>query len=178
MFSVRIWIILCITVFATILGCSPTDKSAELLLTINANPIYKTWSHYLGDPQRTYYSVLNEIDTNNVHLLKPSWQYQSGLLEEQGNSQIQPNPLIIENILYGINPYNSLFALNADTGVLLWEFTPENQDKTGLGLSRALTAWISGSNEPGRIFYASGHRLYTEDLITVQWVSLQVDKPW
>jgi len=165
-FSFRNGIILCVTVFAILLGCGPTDKSAEFLEAINTNPDYKTWSHYLGDPQRTHYSVLREIDTNNVHLLEPVWLYNSGLLEEKGNSQIQTNPLIIENTLYGINPHNALFAIKAKTGELLWEFTPENLDETGLGLSRGLTAWISDSNDPGRIFYASGYRLYAVDLLT------------
>jgi quinoprotein glucose dehydrogenase len=136
------------------------------LEAINANSDYKAWSHYLGDPQRTHYSVLQEIDTNNVNLLEPAWQYKSGLLEEKGHSQIQTNPLIIGNTLYGISPHNALFALKADTGELLWQFTPKNLDKTGLGLSRGLTAWMSESEEPARIFYASGYRLYAVDMLS------------
>jgi len=149
-----------------LLGCSPENHSAKLLEAINTNSDYKTWSHYLGDPKRTHYSVIQEIDTNNVHLLEPVWEYNSGPLQEKKNSQIQTNPLIIGNTLYGINPQNALFALKADTGEVLWEFTPENLDETGLGLSRGLTAWISDSKEPSRIFYASGHKLYAVDLLT------------
>ncbi len=165
-YALRFGVVICITVLVLVLGCSTKDQAAELQESITSNPDYKTWSHYLGDPQRTHYSVLQEIDTNNVHLLKPVWQYESGQLQVGRNSQIQTNPLIIENTLYGINPHNELFALKADTGELLWEFTPANQDKTGLGLSRGLTAWISDSNERSRIFYASGHRLNAVDLLT------------
>ncbi len=147
-----------------LLGCNVPNKSAKGLEAIESNPDYKTWSHYLGDPERTHYSVLREIDTSNVYLLEPTWQYKSGQLLENRNSQIQTNPLIIGNTLYGINPQNALFAIKADTGELLWEFTPDNQDKTGLGLSRGLTSWLSNSNESSRIFYASGHRLYAVDL--------------
>lgn len=149
-----------------LIGCDSADRAAELKETIYNNPDFKNWSHYLGDPARTHYSILSEIDTNNVHLLKPVWQYESGPLQPGRNSQIQTNPLIIGNTLFGINPQNALFAITADAGEQLWQFTPDNSDKTGLGLSRGLTVWMSETDEASRIFYASGHKLYAVDLNT------------
>jgi quinoprotein glucose dehydrogenase len=145
-----------------VFGTSCTNDNP--LTAIDSNPDLKFWSHYLGDPERTHYSVLDEIDTSNVHLLKPAWQYISGDLEQGRNSQIQTNPLIIGNQLLGVNPRNTLFSVNAGTGERLWEFTPDNTDQTGLGLSRGLVAWIADTDDESRIFYASGYRLYAVDL--------------
>ena len=120
-----------------------------------------TWQHYLGDPERTHYSVLTEIDTLNVGSLELAWTYRSGGLEEGRTTQIQTNPLIVGNTLYGVNPAIELFALDAMTGKELWKYIPSDKDNTGLGLNRGLSYWESSlSDEESRLFFASGFRLY------------------
>ncbi|NAS10850.1 outer membrane protein assembly factor BamB family protein [Poritiphilus flavus] len=143
-----------------LLACEQREDKKALLEAISVNPDYSSWSHYLGDPKRTHYSVLQEIDTTNASELKIAWQYQSGELEEGRNTQIQTNPLILGDQLYGISPTNSLFAIKADTGQFLWEFKPEAADQTGLGLSRGMLYWPGEMPEDERLFYASGPRLY------------------
>ncbi len=76
--ATRLKLILFVICLVNLIGCDSTDQAAELKETIYNNPDFKNWSHYLGDPARTHYSILSEIDTNNVHLLKPVWQYESG----------------------------------------------------------------------------------------------------
>ena len=120
-----------------------------------------TWQHYSGDPERTHYSVLTEIDTLNVGSLELAWTYRSGGLEEGRTTQIQTNPLIVGNTLYGVNPAIELFALDAMTGKELWKYIPSDKDNTGLGLNRGLSYWESSlSDEESRLFFASGFRLY------------------
>jgi quinoprotein glucose dehydrogenase len=147
-----------------VLGCSPSTKEPALIgideKTILSDPDLKNWSHYLGDPERSHFSVLKQIDTSNVHTLEIAWRYKSGELDRNRNSQIQTNPLIIGDNLFGVNPSNELFCLNAVTGEPIWQFTPNDLDKTGLGLSRGLLAWISNSDAESRLFYASGSKLY------------------
>lgn len=147
---------LCVILVLITLGCTQSTKEK----TIASDPDLKNWSHYLGDPERTHFSVLNEIDTSNVQALQIAWRYESGELDVNRNSQIQTNPLIIGDQLFGVNPSNALFSLNAATGEPIWQFTPGDSDRTGLGLSRGLLAWISNSGEESRLFYASGSRLY------------------
>ena len=124
------------------------------------NPNYKSWAHYLGDPERTHFSLLSEIDTSNVSRLVPAWSYVSGEIPEGRNTQIQTNPLIIGGTLYGISPTNALFALDAANGNLKWEFQPPGKDHTGLGLSRGLLYWSDKNGNDQRLFYASGYQLY------------------
>ncbi len=156
--------------FSLFSGCQTESNNKQIRelrsTAVETNANFKTWSHYLGDPERTHYSVLNQIDTSNVHQLELAWQYESGVIEEGRTTQIQTNPLIIDDRLFGISPSNTLFAINAATGEKLWEFEPPSADNTGLGLSRGLLSWMGNEEEQSRILYASGPRLYAVNLDT------------
>ncbi len=141
-------------IFIVFLSCnkSNTESSSENYHT--------TWQHYLGDPERTHYSTLDQIDSSNVKNLKVAWVYKSGGLEEGRTTQIQTNPLIIDTVLYGVNAAIELFALSAKTGEEIWKFNPTSKDNSGLGLNRGLSFWKSNSEEKSRLFFSSGSKLY------------------
>ena len=124
---------------------------------------FQTWQHYLGDPGRSHYSVLNQVDTTNVNQLQVVWIYNSGGLEQGRNTQIQTNPLIVDSVLYGVNPALNLFALNAATGRILWKYGPEDKDGSGLGVNRGLTYWTSADGLERHLFFSSGSFLYAID---------------
>lgn len=153
---------LTISMILLLVSCSDEIKDNRAALS-GKNIDFKSWAHYLGDPQRTHFSLLNGIDTSNVHQLSLAWQYNSGNVPEGRTTQIQTNPLILGDKLYGISPINSLFAIDAGTGGKLWEFSPEIEDGTGLGLSRGLLSWQYDSEEKYRLFYASGPWLFAID---------------
>ena len=133
--KLRYYLILSV-VFCLFLACSNDGK--KVAKGIGETSVYKSWEHYLGDPERTHYSELTQIDTNNVHQLQIAWTYGSGGLKDGRNSQIQANPLIIDEKLISVNAANMLFAIKNDTGEKIWEFKPASQDQSGLGLSRGL----------------------------------------
>ncbi len=121
----------------------------------------KTWSHYLGDNAVTHYSALNQIDTVNVQQLKIAWEYHTGDADSQTNSQIQCNPIIVGNILYGTSPKLKLFALDAATGKAKWIFDPfadTTKSKVELNANRGVTYWADGNDK--RIFFSAGSFLY------------------
>ena len=152
---------LCILFTLILLGCSTeSEKWKDLHKLVEQNHNYRNWNHYLGDPARTHFSTLSQIDTSNVDQLQLSWSFNSGGLAEDRNTQIQTNPLIVGGILYGVNAANSLFALNAVNGSHLWTFAPMTADETGLGLSRGLMHWPSNGDQPGRILFTSGYSMY------------------
>ena len=162
-FQVKPLIVLVISFLVLISCVDKKDELKDLFQVAKENPDYSSWSHYLGDPQRTHYSNLNQISTSNVSQLKLSWSYKSGGVAEDRNTQIQTNPLVVGKILYGVNAANSLFALNAATGEELWTYAPSTADKTGLGLSRGLMFWPGNSTEKSRIFFTSAYSLYAID---------------
>lgn len=147
-----------------LLGCIPDgEHRIDLNKIAEQNIDYRAWSHYLGDPARTHFSTLTQIDTSNIQGLQLSWSFESGGISEDRNTQIQTNPLVVGDVLYGVNAANSLFALDAGNGSHLWTFSPSTADETGLGLSRGLMHWPSDGQNPGRILFSSGYYLYAID---------------
>lgn len=139
------------------------DKPVSLVRV--ASIFHETWEHYLGDPGRSHYAIFNQIDTANVQQLEVAWTYQSGGMQEGRNSQIQANPLIIDDKLVSVNAANHLFAINNTTGETVWEFIPPSADQSGLGLSRGLSFWRAKDNtDKSRIFYGSGPNLFAVDV--------------
>ncbi|WP_127018796.1 PQQ-binding-like beta-propeller repeat protein [Flagellimonas beolgyonensis] len=137
-------------------ACSKEKTSAD-------KPYFSTWEHYLGDPERTHFSNLGQIDTSNVANLKLAWTYKSGGLQEGRTTQIQTSPLMVDDLLYGVNAAIELFAVNAQTGEEIWTFKPSTKDESGLGLNRGLNYWRTDGSEPSRIFFSSGPRLFAID---------------
>ena len=144
-------------------SCSSDKPKIDLFKSAQENINFGSWSHYLGDPARTHFSTLSQIDTSNVQLLRPVWSYRSGGLSEERNTQIQTNPLVVGDVLFGVNAANSLFAINAETGKENWTFTPTTADATGLGLSRGLMYWPSDGENKSRLFFTSGYSMYAID---------------
>ena len=142
-FSLVIWS--CIGIF----GCSSKQDS------------YKTWETYQGDPGSNQYSSLGQINKGNVDQLEVVWVYQTGdILGQQ--SQIQCNPIIVDDILYATSPAIKLIALQAATGELLWEFDPALDFSPHV--NRGVTYWESGNDK--RILFTAGSLLFAIDAIT------------
>ncbi|MBI5009391.1 MAG: PQQ-binding-like beta-propeller repeat protein [Bacteroidia bacterium] len=73
-------------------------------------------------------------------------------------TQIQCNPIVIDGILYGTSPSLKVFALNAESGSLVWEFDPEPDDQFAKNVNRGVTYWQNGQDK--RILFTSGPYLF------------------
>lgn len=114
------------------------------------------WTEYNGDGARSHYSLLTQIDANNVQQLKTAWTYASGGADTVGNrTQMQCNPIVVEGILYGVSANTQAFALNAATGQEIWRTTLTDNGGT---TSRGVTYWSDGSDK--RILFGAGKWLY------------------
>ena len=141
--------------------------AAAFTLRTPAAPSDEDWDSYLGDPHRSQYSTLDQINRSNIANLEQVWIYDSGNADTVNNrSQIQCNPLVIDGVLYGTSPTISLFALDAATGEELWVFNPftEGDGPTHLGVNRGLMYWEDGADQ--RILFTAGDRLYAIDAET------------
>ena len=122
---------------------------------------YSTWHTYAGTPDAARYSALTQIDTTNVHLLQPAWQFSSGDKDTANRSQNQCNSLIIDGVLYGTSPRLKLFALNAATGAVQWIFDPAQYDTVTNAdpyayykVSRGLASWAGRGKRT--LYYSVG----------------------
>ena len=121
--------------------------AGAFLALAEAGPKERTsWAWYLGDPQRTHYSDLDQINTKNVSRLEQAWVYRSG-----GEAQIQCNPIVVKGLLFGVSAERRIFALNAATGKEVWTFAaPDRQ------ASSSVAAWY-WSRVRQRIMAGLGH---------------------
>lgn len=132
---------------------------------------YTTWQSYKGSNESIQYSSLTQIDTSNVKNLQVAWVYHTGDADTINFSQIQCNPIIIDDVLFGTTPKMKLFAANAVTGKQQWVFNPFDSitsDKRSFFIMnncRGVSYWSDGKNDK-RIFYTAGSNLYAIDAKT------------
>src|SRR5262249_22555183 len=78
------------------------------------------WPHYGGTPGAWRFSALDQINTSNVRDLAPAWIFQTG----DYSDGLQSTPIVIGAVMYVITPRNQVFALDAATGRLIWQYKP------------------------------------------------------
>jgi len=75
------------------------------------------WLMYSGNYQSHRHSGLREITPANAPALELKWTYQLKVVEK-----VEATPLVVDGILYMTAPPNDVIALDAATGVRLWEY--------------------------------------------------------
>src|SRR6195256_476707 len=126
------------------------------------------WLYYGGDPGGSKYSTLADIDAANVSRLGVAWQWKhwETPLEQYKTSPgfFESTPLMIDGVLYVTTPYNSIAALDAETGKELWRFDGEayqlGQVLSGSGWKLRGTAFWRDGNKVG-VFLNSRHRMFS-----------------
>ena len=131
------------------------------------------WPYYAGDSGGTRHSTLTDINAGNVQQLQPAWQWKhwETPLKEYDTvpGQFEATPLMIDGTLYVTTPYNSIAALDAETGKERWRFDGAayelGQVLSGSGWKlRGTAVWRDGGRL--RIFLNSRHRLFMLDAQT------------
>jgi len=128
---------------------------------------HTTWTEYQGGPARNQYTTLDQISPANVKNLKVAWSHA---LPDSG--QMQMNPIVIGETLYGIGPSVRPFALNAATGEEAW--MAGDPLKAWHSTSRGLAYWTNGKGDE-RIYYGMGPHLYAIDAKTGEPVASFAD---
>src|SRR5438128_11026949 len=85
-------------------------------------PVGKDWITNGGNLTNQRYSTLKQIDTTNVKQLKGAWMTRlkgSGL---GGKYSLEATPLVKDGIMYVVTGNDDVFALDAKTGAIMWEY--------------------------------------------------------
>lgn len=170
-------------VFLVLLIASCNNQKLKIMkkLSKEEKEAYTKWTVYDGGNENIKYSSLKQINIKNVNKLKVAWTYSSTQASETNRSDMKVNPLIVNGILYGLNPELKLFALNAATGKEKWVYDPKYVPTFGKAegrygtnfnaagqthISRGLS-YYDGEGDPAnqRIIYApgGGHMLFCVD---------------
>ncbi len=86
------------------------------------SPAGKDWVTNGGDLTNQRYSTLKQIDTTNVGQLKGAWMTRLKGSGAAGKYSFEASPLVKDGIMYVVTGNDDVFALNAKTGVILWEY--------------------------------------------------------
>lgn len=109
------------------------------------------WRHYGGDAGGMKYSPLDQINRTNVAGLRPAWIFDSADFSDgrqyPTRSAFETTPLLVNGVLYVSTSFHRLFALDAETGAILWEFDPkfDRYTRTTLLQSRGVAYWEKGA---------------------------------
>jgi alcohol dehydrogenase (cytochrome c) len=76
------------------------------------------WPSYGGSQLAWRYSALDQVNTTNIKKLAPVWAFQTGDFD-QG---LQSTPIVIDGVLYLSTTHSQVFAMDAATGKLIWQY--------------------------------------------------------
>ena len=131
-----------------VISPAPAWTAAQL-----SAPPGNDWLEYYGDLSADRYSSLNQITTSNVGSLKEVWHMSLGTCtasiiagdpvvpganKGQTNNptncgSMESNPVAVNGVLYTTNaPIGQVFAIDAATGNIIWEYTPSYAGETNL----------------------------------------------
>lgn len=98
---------------------SAQDVSYQRILNADSEP--QNWLTYGADYQSHRFSKLKQINRSNVANLKPMWIYQRSQLVGEF---IEASPIVVDGIMYIVEPPSTVTALDARTGLKIWSWSP------------------------------------------------------
>ena len=103
----------------TVMPVLAADPEIDRLLR---SPVGKDWVTNGGNLTNQRYSTLKQIDTTNVKQLKGAWMTRLKGSGAGGKYSFEASPLVKDGIMYVITGNDDVFALNAKTGEIIWEY--------------------------------------------------------
>ena len=91
------------------------EVTPERLVHAGKEP--QNWLTFFGNYRAWSYSPLNQITRDNVHRLAPVWTFPTG-----GRGGLESAPIIADGKLYLVDQNNNVFAMDAATGKLIWNY--------------------------------------------------------
>src|SRR3954463_7078678 len=95
----------------------------ERILDARSEP--QNWLTYDGAYDGQRYSPLDQINTENVKRLAPAWVFQCGsvgLHAGKSTYSFEASPLVVDGIMFVSGWDGWVWALDARTGSLLWQY--------------------------------------------------------
>ena len=105
--------------FLVVMPVWAADPEIDRLLR---SPVGKDWVTNGGNLTNQRYSTLNQINASNVKQLKGAWMTRLKGSGAAGKYSFEAAPLVKDGIMYVITGNDDVFALNAKTGGILWEY--------------------------------------------------------
>ncbi|MFZ0979011.1 MAG: PQQ-dependent dehydrogenase, methanol/ethanol family [Candidatus Acidiferrales bacterium] len=111
----------------SLLSCAATSAPATLAQDVPYERILhsqsepQNWLTYGGSYNSQQFSLLKQIDKQNVSQLKVAWIYQTSHFA----SNIEASPIVVDGVMYIVEPPSTVVALDVRTGLRLWSYSPK-----------------------------------------------------
>jgi quinohemoprotein ethanol dehydrogenase len=112
----------------------------------------KDWVTNGGNLTNQRYSTLKQIDTTNVAQLKGVWMTRLKGSGAGGKYSFEASPLVKDGIMYVVTGNDDVFALNAKTGAIIWEYWSGIDQK----ISTVCCGWVNRGLAMGEGLLFSG----------------------
>src|ERR1043166_9404893 len=122
-----------------LLGLAPSVAADPEIDRLLRSPIGKDWITNGGNLTNQRYSTLTQINATNVKELKGAWMTRLKGSGVGGKYSFEASPLIKNGIMYVITGNDDVFALNAKTGQILWEYWSGIDQK----ISTVCCGWVN-----------------------------------
>jgi len=140
---------------------------------INADREPGNWMSYGRAYNEQHFSPLNQINDHNASQLGLAWYYDLDTKRGQ-----EATSIVVDGVMYFTSAWSKVFALNADTGKLIWSYDPNVPGNWAVNaccdvVNRGVAAWN------GRIFFGTlDGRLIALDAKTGHsaWEVLTIDR--
>ena len=83
------------------------------------------WLMYSNSYNSWRFSRLAQINTQNVKNLQVKWLFQG-----RSQEKFETTPLVLNGIMYLTRPENDVYALDAETGRVMWVYSHKNPERT------------------------------------------------
>src|SRR5579872_3005384 len=110
------------------------------------------WPAYGRDLGAQRYSPLKQINAGNVSKLVQAWTVETKpAAVTSGRRSSGTTALMVNGVLYFATPYQSLVAVEPETGKTIWSFNHQHAART----SRCIAYWPGDRNSPPSIYFGT-----------------------
>ncbi|NIJ38403.1 quinohemoprotein ethanol dehydrogenase [Sphingopyxis panaciterrae] len=71
------------------------------------------------------YYAASQVDAANVDKLGVAWEFDGFVVRGRTNRGVEATPIVVDGVMYTTGPWSVVYALDAKTGKLLWQYDPE-----------------------------------------------------
>lgn len=74
--------------------------------------------------ETAYYYPTSQIDASNVSQLGVAWEFTDFVVRGRTHRGVEATPIVVDGVMYTTGPWSVVYALDAKTGKLLWQYDP------------------------------------------------------
>lgn len=101
----------------------PVSAAAAAIPPLSQSPDVVDGASAVG----THYSDATGINTSNIDKLGLAWEFDGFAVRGMTHRAMEASPIVVDGVMYVTGPWSVVYALDAKTGRLIWQYDPQVQ---------------------------------------------------